>query len=916
MSWRRLLHLAVAVALAATWEVSANPIAARGTVTAFGKVIDSEQRPLKNAVVTLRATDESGRNPRPDDRPSSQDGVFLAVSDTAGRFEIVELPAGGLDLTVRRKGFAPLTVRGIELPPGNAVVDLGTVILAPEAVIRGLVTDLRERPIAGAEVWVAEDLERPRALLTAIRQRLTDPDAVADEAGRFVIEDLPPGRTVQLICDRPGYLPVALLHEAVLDSPGTEPLKVILRPAVRIRGRVLDEHEHPIAGAEVNLTGHAGSPTPLGGRSRAAVSDDRGAFVLTDVAPGSVRISAFAQGFQPSPEIEIEASGTLEIEGLKLVLARGGTVEGWLTDLGGEPVSGARVRLGRPAATSGAEGFYRVDGVPPGLQTLHVDHHDYNRLVEKIEVEPGVHRADFVLAGGYRITGGVVDEDELPVPGAGVELRHDDVRQARHYRATTDAEGSFSWPRVAGGGYSLRVEKRGFVPAYGVHGVQVVAGPAEDLVVVLRRGASIVGRIVGLDFEDLSRVKVLASCDEHPKQTGQVDYAGRYEVTDLGEGDWTVKASLTSGSRQAQARVLLDGGVAEVRRDLEFGLGLTLTGQALLGPEPIAGANVSLAGHSVTDQRAVRTDLEGRFRIEDLHPGRYRLGLSHRQQAVIHNQDLELFDDRDLRIELATASLSGRVISTTSEPLPDTLVLLKQLLGSGGGGEGSLFTAGTDLQGSFDLERLTAGRYRLTVRKNGYEPAERIVDLTAGARFEGLEIVVSPTPGLDLVVRTALGQVPRWINVQAVDNSGRPVVAETRVADDRGRVHVATLPPGSWNLLISAPSSALTHLVATVPGEPVEVALPAAGQLRVRVPTLVESRDIATLAVTAQDGRSFLQLAAGGELRSEWPVTAGHAIVPGVPAGLWAVRVTGHDGQAWVGSVATTGEPDIELVLE
>jgi len=387
---------------------------------------------------------------------------------------------------------------------------------------------------------------------------------------------------------------------------------------------------------------------------------------------------------------------------------------------------------------------------------------------------------------------------------------------------------------------------------------------------------------------------------------------------DLSPGDYLVRAWLPGGSRQARGRVTLEPGAAQATRDLELGAGLTLTGLVLYLGEPLPGARVSLLGHDVAGRRTVETGLDGRFRIEDLQAGSYRVGVAHRQESLIHNEDVDLLADRDLVVEVATAEVTGRVSdASTSAPLADAIVLLQQVLGTQA--QGSLFTVGTDSEGVFRQPRLPAGRFRLTVRADGYETAERVLDLVSGSRLDVPDISLVPAAGLDLVVRLATGAVPRRVHVRAVAGSDRFAtarIAETRIPDRQGYVRLATLPAGTWSLLVGAPEAAAVFVTAQAPGEPLEVVLPPAGELRVRVPALLESDSLATLTVMTQEGSPFFQLEAGGELRGEWPVEGGRAVVPAIPAGFWTLRVDAPGGSSWTGTAVTTGGPAIEVGLD
>jgi hypothetical protein len=136
------------------------------------------------------------------------------------------------------------------------------------------------------------------------------------------------------------------------------------------------------------------------------------------------------------------------------------------------------------------------------------------------------------------------------------------------------------------------------------------------------------------------------------------------------------------------------------------------------------------------------------------------------------------------------------------------------------------------------------------------------------------------------------------------------------VADHQGRVLFATVPPGDHRFLISAPGGAVTEIAATVPGDPVAIVLPDAGELEVRVPALLETDGVATVTVLGADGRPFTCLEVGGNLRSQWTMVAGRTTVEGLPAGSWTVLATDADGRVWSGPAVTTGGPAIEIVLD
>lgn len=892
----------------------------RGRVM-FGRVLDLDEKFLDGASVKLFPSGE-GAPFRADPQDPRQ-----ALSDAAGRFE-TEVEAIGsvagerIDMVAVRAGFAPLVVRGVQIPAGSEPVDLGTLLLGPGAAVAGRVADPGGEGIPGAELWVLRDLERSEAATGLAIER--PPDARTDEQGHFLLGDLAPGQPIDLLGDGAGYLP-ALTRGL---RPPSDAVQVTLRRAARVSGEVVGEEGQPVSRARVEIWHR--EDLPPGQRSletsvHFAATDEHGQFVFEDLVPGAWDISALAPAYRPSEVIELDLAGGQSIAGLHFELARGEVLEGQVQTLDGEPIEGATARLGRSSAVADTGGSFRVEGLSLGVQDLTIDHPGFDLLRLDIEIEAGLNTAEFRLRGGYPVTGRVVDEDHNPVGSAAVELYPEDARSSRRYQARTNTDGRFEWPRVATGTYAVRASKQGFVTTSIEPGVEVPGGPEpgadETLEVILRRGARLWGQILGLESDDLAAVRVVAipqGMQNAAKIRGRVDFAGRYQLKDLGAGDWLVEARLAGGSRQTQARVVIDPEIGDQRRDLEFVPDLTLTGRALYADEPLAGANIALVGSDLAVEREVRTDPEGRFRIENLSPGRYRLGLTHALEAITHNEILDLESDHDLAIEISTAEIRGTVVSAAdAEPVADALVSLQQLVGPGSGERTSFFTLPTDSAGTFRQSRLPPGRFHLRVKADGFEEEVRELDLLADLPGEDLAIELRPTAGLLLVARLTSGQVPRFVHLRVSDAADRVVVAETRVADELGTVHFASVPPGTWNLLVSTPESVTVSLSTTVPGEPLELTLAPAGRLMVRVDALLESDAVATLTISAPQGLPLHHLGMGGELQTSFRVEGGRVTVPGVPAGQWMLQIHTAEGRSWVsGPVLTTGGPEIQWIVQ
>jgi hypothetical protein len=105
-------------------------------------------------------------------------------------------------------------------------------------------------------------------------------------------------------------------------------------------------------------------------------------------------------------------------------------------------------------------------------------------------------------------------------------------------------------------------------------------------------------------------------------------------------------------------------------------------------------------------------------------------------------------------------------------------------------------------------------------------------------------------------------------------------------------------------------------LTATVPGEPLAVALEPAARLAVRVPSLAASDLVATLTLFGAGGEPYRGFDELVGLRESWPLVAGRAVVDRLPAGPWALRVTTADGRSWSATTATAPGVEVEINLE
>ncbi len=882
---------------------------------AVGRIVDLDERSLEGALVALRPSRREGRRAAETqaEAPLAADDPAATRSDRQGRFRVAQCPAAEVDLEVRLDGYAPARRVGFRVGPGKAPLDLGTIALRPGVKLAGRVVNDQGRPVGGAEVFLVDRLP-PGEFLDGVGGG-REPDATSGADGGFSVGELPAGVAQQLVARAAGFLPAAVRG---VRPPTATPLLVRLETGFRLAGLVVDEQSQPVPRAQVELTSQKGLEEdpyhrPIGRRvTREAVSDADGRFQIAAVPAGPAVLTASARGFVSPGEIELELPQRDPSRPLVVRLRSGAVLWGRVSTTSGEGVAGARVVAGDAAAASDAEGSYRLSGLAEGEQRVEVQHPSYRRLARTVQIDAGENRLDIELPAGVSVDGRVVDAGRDPVAGAEVRLRSEGPGGRFDYRSRSDADGQFRLEPVAAGLYRLEAtapdRSTGELP----QAVAVDKEPIAGLDVVLERGAVLSGRVLGATPDELAFVRVEARAADGQTREARLEAAGTYRLRSLAPGDWLMRATLWQGQKEARARVVVGPTDRELVRDLEFGRKLTLSGVVLFDEQPLANATLTVRSQRFALERTVLTSFEGAFRLEDLEPDVYWLGINQPEQFITHNQFIELTEDRDVAIQIAAAAVSGTVRNAqSSEGIAAALIRLRPTQGPE-----FLIEDGSQEDGSFHLLRVPPALYHLQASASGFVGSEQTVEVAAGKGVSGLDIRLQPTHGGLLQVTLADGRVPQLVHLLATDAAGVPVIAETRTPDASGRVQLATLPAGSWQLLVSAPAAATATRAIVVPGELVSVTLPLAGRLHVSVPALAATDLLATVTLLAPNQTTLWSLGLGGKLQGSWPMTAGRATVEEVPAGAWLLHVESSDGRVWSGSVVMTGGGDAAVNLD
>jgi protocatechuate 3,4-dioxygenase beta subunit len=257
---------------------------------ARGRIVDPAGAPLEEAYVAGGATtwDEEG---------VQQVDWCTTRSAADGTFRLEDLRADlHHTLIVRRSGYGMAV---LEFPPteiDHSSIDLGDVVIAPGALVRGEVVD--ESDVGVADVPVAlvgtgRDRERFGSPANVdLDSYVARRDARTDDLGRFAFADVSPGDYRVFTDLVPDDEPGPNGHGNVVHvEPGETEVHVciVVSRGLALEGTVVDERGEPVPAAEV----YAESATGSHARSARAVADSTGSFRLDGLQSGPYDLTAF-----------------------------------------------------------------------------------------------------------------------------------------------------------------------------------------------------------------------------------------------------------------------------------------------------------------------------------------------------------------------------------------------------------------------------------------------------------------------------------------------------------------------------------------------------------------------------------------------------------------------------------------------
>lgn len=452
-------------------------------------------------------------------------------------------------------------------------------------------------------------------------------------------------------------------------------------PAGEVSGRLLLLSDRtPIEGATVSLVP---GQLPAGTRlpeAKSATSGFDGSFRLSAFPPGTWSLVATKDGFasQPFSASVLEGSGE---EGIEILLAAAGAIEGKVTNALGDPAVGLALRCERASGMSGppvafartdGEGAYRFPALVAGTYVVVLERApgQVQRASASV-VEGKATSLDFT--GGGTLRGVLWDEARKPIARAYVRAQPISAAGYESRQVMTDADGRFRIEEMQPGEWGISVQvlgTQGFVA-------------------------------------DVGKVTVFP-----------------------GENDTTVDLTRTDLSGEVFGRLLSGGSGAPLTSNE---VQLTLHAMETKDGAWVLGRSFHMAF----------ADADGRFRFRALSPGHYRFSAVPLHGAVrLREEEFDLFagEKRDVKDHVLEATKTGTVKFVVKDEAGSPVLNASFAVGTGAGTW--TINPGNPEPGTYTA-RLEAGTREVHLSRAGLADTKVAVDVKEGETVL-VEVVLHP----------------------------------------------------------------------------------------------------------------------------------------------------------------------------
>lgn len=656
-------------------------------------------------------------------------GTF--ATDASGTYTVDDVGAGTYSLSVLDPATGDRGRATGALTSDGQTVDID-VRLNGQGNVSVQVVDTAGAPLPGVAVTLTS--------LTAFRDSRTQG---ADATGHVVFAGFPAGDlTASARQSTPRLLGTAVGR---LEIGGEAALTVRLQAVGTIAGTVLTPSgSEPVAGAQVRLL------SPVKGLMTQMVTGGDGAFEFDSLPldDGPFTLDAIYEGRPRARASGLVLSVSGQVRRQDLTLLPIGTVTGEILRPDGEPAAGAAITIQSLGilrdtfrSNTGADGRYRVDGVPQGGFQVTAQHGGATATAPGTISTDGQTVVVDVQLRASGIVGVVYGRDGVTPVGAGVTVT---LTGGSAGSTATDAQGRFAFASLPPGTYGLEA-----TDTQGNRGrTEIVVTPPDTErtlvanITFLGRGrvAGAVRDANGASQPGLQVTLVNGGVFPSTVET-TTDAAGHYEFDDVFVGEILASArnDATRLAGSFRTAVLHDG--QAVTADITLRATASIAGQVRHadGVTPVAGASVearvapSLHGSVIAAQTA---DANGRYRFDLLALGEFTILAKNpttgdRGTTAVRLSTLNEVRTADVRL-VGVGEVRVRVRDSAGQPVPDARVLIESTAADL---FGVTFDGDTDGEGQIVFPHILAGEISVEAVRNIGGVARR--GSAAGTVFPG-----------------------------------------------------------------------------------------------------------------------------------------------------------------------------------
>ena len=633
---------------------------ARASVS--GRVIHAQTKePLRGAIVTAARSSTGVVSAAPD-------AAFL--TDANGAFVFGDVPSGSLNLTASKTGYLDAYLPAVVDARPGAAVDGILIALTPASSISGRVLDPAGDPVSGGSVRVVQRGES--SSVPAARSASTD------DRGVYVVDGLAAGDYLlgaERSVAHARTIPDARMVSAAIgtgeerhgmdlvvpwESGGTVSISASVgqeKPSVHepagtasIAGVVRTVFSRPLARVMVlAVSSEAATDPSRGGIIRGSTTDERGAFLIGGLPPGSFVVLALRAGIwaMAAGAMRPNAFGRpvqllagQQLRDVDIVLREPGSISGVVRDEFGDPV--------RASVSLIAESLPRGPAV---MQTRTTD--DLGRYRFGI-LPPGAYlvMATRSSASSLRVDDGAGNQQSIgPVPVLYPGVPTNSLASILTVDLGTELQGI---DIVAGHVPVSRVELAINAPGLEVQSVTTRQFALGDAMPATGSNRGQEQRIYDAVAAGHWLFVAAASVATH---RGTEKYWGFGEVTTDGLSPRTVELTLEPGARLS-GRIVFDG---DGPRPTSADIWLRHVATTTAGPVPLTPARVQVSP-------------SGEFQIDDIMPGRYAIQAADRREDgawSLRRATMRTEDVTDVPLDLGRGTVLAGIALTLTNRLTE-----------------------------------------------------------------------------------------------------------------------------------------------------------------------------------------------------------------------------------------------------